>query len=76
MGKDFRELSRIHWKKADDKPATIEEVQYGCMLRIADATELMAQDRIQMERDLKYYKELSESRGREREILFTKQMPH
>lgn len=56
--KNFREESRSkNWGVNQDGNMTNEQLQLGCMLRIADATESMAQNYTQMERDLKYYKE-------------------
>ena len=49
--KDLREASRIMW--TNDKPATTENITLGCILRIADASELMAKNHKQLvdERD-------------------------
>jgi hypothetical protein len=44
MSNDFKEESRKNWTSgADDKP-TREQLQLGCLQRIADATEAMANE--------------------------------
>ena len=59
MGQDIRENSKTAWVFANDEdlPGSTENITLGCMLRIADATELMAKDRLRMDRDLAYYKD-------------------
>lgn len=57
MGKSFIAQSKISWSPSGGREATVEEIQVGCFQRIADATELMAKNYIQMERELKNYKE-------------------
>lgn len=37
--KDFRRLSQQSWSKATEGGPNIEELTFGCMLRIADALE-------------------------------------
>ena len=51
----LRELSKQEFISSVGN--TNEAISNGALQRIADATELMAKDRIQIERDLKFYKE-------------------
>lgn len=39
----YKERSKENWGTSEDTQFTMEEVQYGCILRIADAVEKMAQ---------------------------------
>lgn len=57
--KNFKSESRLNWGKELHNGGTIsnEEITLGAILRIADATEAMAKDRVALERDLKYYKD-------------------
>lgn len=58
--KKWREASRADWGTNIDPETenlSVEHVRTGAFLRIADALETVAKDRIQMEKDLKYYKE-------------------
>ena len=43
--------------KENDDANTPENITLGCMLRIADATEAMAKNFLQLQSDVKYYKE-------------------
>lgn len=61
MPKTLREHSRVMCTAED---TTIEVVTAGSLQRIADAVEVMAKDRVQMERDLQWYKEQYAARGR------------
>lgn len=54
MKQDMRDMSRKKW---NTDGSTIEEINCGSMLRVADAVEAMAKDRNQIEQDLKFYKE-------------------
>lgn len=55
--KSYREESKTNWG-TNDQPAglTIEQIQTGCLLRIADASELMARNYLQLQSDLNMYK--------------------
>ncbi|GGG97604.1 hypothetical protein [Pedobacter zeae] len=68
---DLREKSRksISVKKNADQFVTHEEVQVGCLLRIADSMELMAKDRIELERQNKFLNQLASDRAKEIETL-------
>ena len=53
MSKTFRELSKTKWIAiTEDK----EAIQLGCMLRIADATEAMSENHIQLQSNYDYMK--------------------
>ena len=39
--KSYKEMSRIDWGRAVEAPNT-DQIKLGCIMRIADATELMA----------------------------------
>lgn len=57
MGLDYRQRSRESWGvSAPGTSLSTEAITLGCMQRIADATELMAKDRLRMENDLAWYK--------------------
>ncbi len=65
MSKELKELSRQTW----NSEGTIENIQLGAILRIADATEKMCLDREKLERDLKYWQERHKMRGERIESL-------
>ena len=52
MSEDARALSRKNWTTE----TTIEGIKFGCLLRIADATEKMAQSYDTLIRDRDWYK--------------------
>lgn len=54
MSDTFRKESRKDWHANGDRIPTDEEFKFACLQRIADATELMAKNHVQMERDLKW----------------------
>jgi hypothetical protein len=53
----------------DVKNPTWETLQIGAILRIADATERMASNYVQLQNNVEYYKNLSRSRLQEIEVL-------
>ena len=55
--KHYREESKKNWGTDDHRSLSIEQINCGAILRIADATEKMASNYTRMENDLKYYKE-------------------
>lgn len=59
----FREHSRQDYGRMDGGKLTVEQISCGALLRIADATEAMARNHVQMQADLDYYKTLSETRA-------------
>ena len=52
----YREGSKANWGVNGQESLTLEQVQTGAILRIADATEKMAVNHAQLLRDLDYYK--------------------
>ncbi|MDM8174827.1 hypothetical protein QT327_10740 [Olivibacter sp. 47] len=63
--KSFRKQSRVDWGRnlPDTENLTNEELKLGAILRIADSMEIMCKDRLKLESDLKYYKEVYSERG-------------
>jgi hypothetical protein len=55
MGKSLKEQSKLDWFSTGDENLSLNQINTGAILRIADATELMAKDRIQMEVNLAWY---------------------
>ena len=55
--KHYREESKKYCGTDDHRSLSIEQINCGAILRIADATEKMASNYTRMENDLKYYKE-------------------
>lgn len=58
--KTFREHSKTQFTTDS---ATVEVITAGSLQRIADAVEVMAKDRVQLERDLQWYKDQYARRG-------------
>ena len=54
--KNYRTESREQYGRVTDAGLSPDEINAGCMLRIADAVEKLAADRVQMEKDLAWYK--------------------
>lgn len=63
--KSYREESRANWGRNVEAGAQIsnEDVRSGCLLRIADATEAMAKNHLQLINSLDYYKRVYSERG-------------
>lgn len=55
MGKNLKDVSKGQWGTIGDNPTT-QEIQTGCLQRIADATELMAKNHAQLQKDAEYWK--------------------
>lgn len=56
--KSFKESTKsVSFGKQDDKELTLEEINTGAILRIADATEKMASNYTEMESNLEYFKD-------------------
>lgn len=53
-----RENSRTGWGRevSGEHNADVGDIKLGCLLRIADAAELMAKNHAQLQRDLDFYK--------------------
>lgn len=56
----FKAESKKEWYVEQELPLDDDKIKLGAVLRIADAVEKMAQDRAQLERDLKWWKERAE----------------
>lgn len=69
MSKSFKDESRKAWQRSDDKQVTEEQMIIGCLQRIADATEVMAKNYVQMENELKKYKLWYQEERTEKERL-------
>jgi len=57
--KSWKEASRANWGtnlEAEVENLSADQVKTGALMRIADAVELVAKDRIQMEKDLNFYR--------------------
>lgn len=52
---DLKELSRINYQPNGNKPDD-QELQTGCLQRIADATELMATSHLELQKELQRLK--------------------
>lgn len=60
MARNFRDASRTTWEKINGDVTTIPDLTFGCMLRIADAAEVMAKDHQRLLDDNEYLKRRNE----------------
>ncbi len=68
--RSYKEESRKDWGLADPSGAmTVERIQLGAVLRIADATEKMAQRHTELIAQRDHYKERAESSDRYASML-------
>lgn len=67
--KNFKEESRKDWGSDQSTSLSIEQINCGAILRIADAAEKMVFKYTQMEKDLAWYKEQYSNKTREIERL-------
>jgi predicted nucleic acid-binding Zn-ribbon protein len=65
---DYKTESRRRWSTTADVPS-LDQLKFGCLQRIADATELMAKNQEQLQRDHDYYKRMYSVRGADLETL-------
>jgi hypothetical protein len=72
MSNSFRDASRQAWTPATGYDITDNQIQIGCLQRIADATELMAKrhqelisEKERAESSAKYWREASDRRDRQ-----------
>lgn len=65
MFKSYRKESRIDWGVNTDNPLTVEQINCGSMLRIADATEAMAKNYVALQDEAARYKRWYEDERRE-----------
>lgn len=63
----YRAGSRTNWGRhlEDNQQLSREDLQLGCLLRIADATELMAKRHAELQQSLDYYKSIAAERADE-----------
>lgn len=56
--KSYKKESRSDWgaELPEDQKLSMDQIQLGCILRIADATEAMAKNHTQLQADLDWYK--------------------
>lgn len=56
--KPYKKESRADWGRdvPSDENMNRDDLQFGCLLRIADSLETLARDRNRLEADLSYYK--------------------
>ena len=55
MSKDFKTLSKQNWTLAEDKDKpNLDQINTGCLQRIAEATEAMAQNYLRLQSDVEY----------------------
>lgn len=69
--KDYRIESKARYG-TEGENLTLNQINTGCMQRIADAVEIMVADRVKLERDLTYYKERCKSNQNTIEALRNK----
>lgn len=62
--KSYRKESRSDWGKemAEKESLSVEQLQTGALLRLADATEMMAKNYTSMQANLDWYKNQSQER--------------
>lgn len=57
---NYKEQSKLGWYRDDGQQPNVDQLQFGALQRIADATETMAENYNKLLRDVKYYKERAE----------------
>jgi hypothetical protein len=62
MGTDYRAMSRMGFNQTPDQYSN-DNINTGCLQRIADATEKMAYNYTQMQKDLEWYKNAYKQSG-------------
>ena len=55
--KSYRDESRVNWGTKRDDNLNLEQIQVGCLLRIADASEAMAKEHNRLLASEKYQRE-------------------
>lgn len=68
---DHRKNTKTFWGREVDGESNpnLEDIKLGCLLRIADATELMAKRHTELMSQRDYYERLARDRGAEVERL-------
>jgi hypothetical protein len=64
MGKDLRTLSKMEFHSQHPVEVTHSEIQTGCMLRMADAMELISKNYSVVVEERNYYKKKSEEQDK------------
>lgn len=65
---DLKSVSKNNYSIPESTP-TLENIQASCLMRIADASELMARNVLNMQHDLEWYKKrYKESQEREAKL--------
>ena len=67
--KSYKEESKSNWGINSQEDLTIQQVQMGAILRIADAAEIMATNYIRLQNDNEYYKRRHKEQLKEIERL-------
>lgn len=65
--KNYRDESKINWGTTGE--STREDLQFGCLLRIADATEKIASNYTALQNEVKFLKEQRDDLRRRRNHL-------
>lgn len=60
MSNDYRAKSKLYYG-SEETTMTIDKIQLGCLQRIADATEAMAKNHIELQREYNWMKQRKES---------------
>ena len=69
MGTSYKDHSRTTWTTEQESFPGIERVNAGSLQRIADATEQMAKNIVQLQRDHDWYRDMYRSAQKEVEHL-------
>ena len=69
MSASYIEESKKGWHRSGDQQPSTEDLQLGCLQRIAAAVELSCKDRERLERDYKYMRERRDEAQRTAERL-------
>lgn len=67
--KDYRKESRINWGSDQEKALTHEQINTGCLLRIADSVESMSVNHVKLQGDYNYMRKRRDALYEENEKL-------
>lgn len=68
--RSYRKESKKDWGTRNSDGLSLEQINTGCLLRIADASEAMAKNHQKLIDDLDYYKRRYEESSKGIEVLF------
>lgn len=68
MGQSLREASKTNWVSTNESP-TLEQINTGCLLRIADSVEKMALRHTELMRDRDYWERECRAVRKDRDSL-------